>query len=86
MTQHLNAYYQECGRNIGRQIPLIIQYSILQTFGQEMEKAMLQLLQDTSKCNWFLTEQSDSREKKKFLKRRLLRLDEAQRKLAKFSN
>lgn len=86
MTQHLNAYYQECRRNIGRQIPLIIQYFILQTFGQEMEKAMLQLLQDTSKCNWFLTEQSDSREKKKFLKRRLLRLDEAQRKLAKFSN
>lgn len=86
MTQHLKAYYQECRRNIGRQIPLIIQYFILQTFGQEMEKAMLQLLQDPSKCNWFLTEQNDSREKRKFLKRRLLRLDEAQQKLAKFSN
>lgn len=86
MTQHLKAYYQECRRNIGRQIPLIIQYFILQTFGQEMEKAMLQLLQDTNKCNWFLIEQNDSREKRKFLKRRLLRLDEAQQKLAKFSN
>ncbi|XP_052014972.1 interferon-induced GTP-binding protein Mx1 isoform X2 [Apodemus sylvaticus] len=85
MTQHLNAYYQECRRNIGRQIPLIIQYFILKTFGEEMEKAMLQLLQDTSKCSSFLEEQSDTREKKKFLKRRLLRLEEARQKLAKFS-
>ncbi|EDL03659.1 mCG4784, isoform CRA_a [Mus musculus] len=86
MTQHLKAYYQECRRNIGRQIPLIIQYFILKTFGEEIEKTMLQLLQDTSKCSWFLEEQSDTREKKKFLKRRLLRLDEARQKLAKFSD
>uniref|UniRef100_A0A8C6HLP3 Interferon-induced GTP-binding protein Mx1 n=1 Tax=Mus spicilegus TaxID=10103 RepID=A0A8C6HLP3_MUSSI len=86
MTQHLKAYYQECRRNIGRQIPLIIQYFILKTFGEEIEKMMLQLLQDTDKGNWFLEEQSDTREKKKFLKRRLLRLDEARQKLAKFSD
>ncbi|XP_021040612.1 interferon-induced GTP-binding protein Mx1 [Mus caroli] len=86
MTQHLKAYYQECRRNIGRQIPLIIQYFILKTFGEEVEKTMLQLLQDTSKCSWFLEEQSDTREKKKFLKRRLLRLHEARQKLAKFSD
>nr|XP_034371323.1 interferon-induced GTP-binding protein Mx1-like [Arvicanthis niloticus] len=86
MTQHLKAYYQVCRSNIGRQIPLIIQYFILQTFGEEMEKSMLQLLQDTNKCNWFLDEQCDTREKKKFLKRRLLRLDEARHKLAKFSD
>lgn len=86
MTQHLKAYYQECRRNIGRQIPLIIQYFILNTFGEEIEKTMLQLLQDTNKCSWFLEEQSDTREKKKFLKRRLLRLNEARQKLAKFSD
>lgn len=85
MTQHLNAYYQECRRSIGRHIPLIIQHFILKTFGEEVEKAMLQLLQDTNKCSRFLEEQSDSREKKKFLKRRLLRLEEARKKLAKFS-
>lgn len=79
-------YFQVCRSNIGRQIPLIIQYFILQTFGEEMEKSMLQLLQDTNKCNWFLDEQCDTREKKKFLKRRLLRLDEARHKLAKFSD
>ncbi|XP_028608383.1 interferon-induced GTP-binding protein Mx1-like [Grammomys surdaster] len=86
MTHHLKAYYQVCIRNIGRQIPLIIQYFTLQTFGEEMEKSMLQLLQDTERCSWFLDEQCDTREKKKFLKRRILRLDEARHKLTKFSD
>ncbi|CAH6792606.1 Mx1 [Phodopus roborovskii] len=85
MTQHLNAYYEECSRNIGRQIPLIIQYFILQRFGEEMEKAMLQLLQDKVNCNQLLAERRDTTEKRKFLKRRLSRLDQARHKLAKFS-
>ncbi|OBS77509.1 hypothetical protein A6R68_20102 [Neotoma lepida] len=85
LSQYLNAYYQECRRSIGRQVPLIIQYFILQTFGKEMEKAMLQLLQDKVNCSWLLAERSDTREKRKFLKRRLSRLDQARQKLAKFS-
>ncbi|KAL6072489.1 hypothetical protein STEG23_030733, partial [Scotinomys teguina] len=85
MSQHLNAYYQECKRSIGRQVPLIIQYFILQTFGEETEKAMLQLLQDKVDCSWLLAERSDTTEKRKFLKRRLSRLDKARQKLAKFS-
>ncbi|XP_040606320.1 interferon-induced GTP-binding protein Mx1 [Mesocricetus auratus] len=85
MTQHLNAYYEECRRSIGRQVPLIIQYFILQRFGEEMEKAMLQLLQDKVNCNWLLAERKDTTEKRKFLKRRLSRLDQARHKLAKFS-
>ncbi|XP_052597290.1 protein Mx1-like isoform X2 [Peromyscus californicus insignis] len=85
MSQHLNAYYEECRRSIGRQVPLIIQYFILQTFGEDMEKAMLQLLQDKTNCSWLLAERSDITEKRKFLKRRLSRLDQARHKLAKFS-
>ncbi|KAL1788811.1 interferon-induced GTP-binding protein Mx1 [Sigmodon hispidus] len=85
MSQHLNAYYQECGKSIGRQVPLIIQYFILQTFGEEVKKAMLQLLQDKANCSRLLAERSDTREKRKFLKRRLSRLDQARHKLAKFS-
>ncbi|CAO2632545.1 Interferon-induced GTP-binding protein Mx1 [Lemmus lemmus] len=85
MTQHLNAYYQECGRSIGRQIPLIIQHFILQTFGEEMEKAMLQLLQDKDNCNMLLAERKATTERRKFLKRRLSRLNQARHKLAKFS-
>ncbi|XP_038201951.1 interferon-induced GTP-binding protein Mx1-like isoform X1 [Arvicola amphibius] len=85
MTQHLNAYFQECGRSIGRQIPLIIQYFTLRTFGEEMEKAMLQLLQDKVNYNRLLAERKDTTERRKFLKRRLSRLDQARHKLAKFS-
>ncbi|KAK7812283.1 hypothetical protein U0070_024437, partial [Myodes glareolus] len=85
MTQHLNAYYQECGRSIGRQIPLIIQYFTLQTFGKEIEKSMLQLLQDKVHCSRLLAERKATTERRKFLKRRLSRLDQARHKLAKFS-
>nr|AVL92732.1 myxovirus (influenza virus) resistance 1 [Microtus arvalis] len=85
MTQHLNAYYQECGRSIGRQIPLIIQYFTLQTFGKEIEKAMLQLLQDKANCNRLLAERKATTEKRKFLKGRLSRLDQARHKLVEFS-
>ncbi|XP_036059753.1 interferon-induced GTP-binding protein Mx1-like [Onychomys torridus] len=85
MSQHLNAYYKECRRSIGRQVPLIIQYFLLQTFGEELEKAMLQLLQDKTNCSRLLAERSDITEKRKFLKRRLSRLDQARHKLAKFS-
>ncbi|XP_035311913.1 interferon-induced GTP-binding protein Mx1-like isoform X1 [Cricetulus griseus] len=85
MTQHLNAYYEECRRSLGRQIPLIIQYFMLQRFGEEIEKAMLQLLQDKVNCSRLLAERKDTTEKRKFLKRRLSRLDQAWHKLAKFS-
>uniref|UniRef100_A0A8C8TTG6 MX dynamin-like GTPase 1 n=2 Tax=Peromyscus maniculatus bairdii TaxID=230844 RepID=A0A8C8TTG6_PERMB len=85
MSQHPNAYYEECRRSIGRQVSLIIQYFLLPTFGEDMEKAMLQLLQDKTNCSQLLAERSDITEKRKFLKRRLSRLDQARHKLAIFS-
>ncbi|XP_029410886.1 interferon-induced GTP-binding protein Mx1 [Nannospalax galili] len=86
MIQHQNTYYQESRRSIGRYVPLIIQYFVLQMFGEKLEKAMLQLLQDKEACSWLLAECSDTREKRKFLKRRLARLAQAQHQLAKFPN
>jgi interferon-induced GTP-binding protein Mx1 len=63
---------------------LIIQYFILKMFAERLQKGMLQLLQDKDSCSWLLKEQSDTSEKRKFLKERLARLAQARRRLAKF--
>uniref|UniRef100_A0A8C6HMA4 MX dynamin-like GTPase 2 n=1 Tax=Mus spicilegus TaxID=10103 RepID=A0A8C6HMA4_MUSSI len=82
--QHLNAYRQEAHNRISSHVPLIIQYFILKMFAERLQKDMLQLLQDKDSCSWLLKEQSDTSEKRKFLKERLARLAQARRRLAKF--
>lgn len=82
--QHLNAYRQEAHNRISSHVPLIIQYFILKMFAEQLQKGMLQLLQDKDSCSWLLKEQSDTSEKRKFLKERLARLAQARRRLAKF--
>lgn len=82
--QHLNAYRQEAHNRISSHIPLIIQYFILKMFAEKLQKGMLQLLQDKDSCSWLLKEHSDTSEKRRFLKERLARLAQAQRRLAKF--
>ncbi|XP_032211398.1 interferon-induced GTP-binding protein Mx1 isoform X1 [Mustela erminea] len=82
--EHLMAYHQEATTRISSHIPLIIQYFILQMYGQKLQKAMLQLLQDKDTYNWLLKERSDTSDKRKFLKERLARLGQARRRLAKF--
>ncbi|XP_063080536.1 interferon-induced GTP-binding protein Mx2-like isoform X1 [Cavia porcellus] len=84
ILQHLNAYCQEVHSRISTHIPLIIQYYVLQLFGQRLQNAMLQLLQEKENCTWLLKERSDTSEKRKFLKERLTRLGQARRQLAKF--
>uniref|UniRef100_A0A673ST25 Interferon-induced GTP-binding protein Mx1 n=1 Tax=Suricata suricatta TaxID=37032 RepID=A0A673ST25_SURSU len=81
---HLLAYRQEATNRISSHIPLIIQYFILQVFGQRLQKGMLQLLQDKEAYSWLLKERSDTSDKRKFLKERLSRLAQARRRLAKF--
>ncbi|CAO2632557.1 Interferon-induced GTP-binding protein Mx2 [Lemmus lemmus] len=82
--QHLNAYRQEAHNRISSHIPLIIQYFILKMFAEQLQKGMLQLLQDKDSCSWLLKERNDTSEKRKFLKERLSRLAQARRRLAKF--
>ncbi|XP_045758379.1 interferon-induced GTP-binding protein Mx1 [Mirounga angustirostris] len=82
--EHLLAYRQEATNRISSHIPLIIQYFILQVYGQKLQKGMLQLLQDKDTYNWLLKEHSDTSDKRKFLKERLSRLAQARRRLAKF--
>lgn len=82
--QHLNAYHQEAHNRISSLIPLIIQFFVLKTFGQQLQKAMLLLLQDREACGWLLKERSDTSDKRRFLKERLSRLTQARHQLAKF--
>ncbi|XP_040606203.1 interferon-induced GTP-binding protein Mx1 isoform X3 [Mesocricetus auratus] len=82
--QHLNAYRQEAHNRISSHIPLIIQYFILKMFADQLQKGMLQLLQEKDSCSWLLKERNDTSEKRKFLKERLSRLAQARRRLAKF--
>ncbi|NP_001127618.1 interferon-induced GTP-binding protein Mx1 [Pongo abelii] len=82
--QHLMAYHQEASKRISSHIPLIIQFFMLQTYGQQLQKAMLQLLQDKDTYSWLLKERGDTSDKRKFLKERLARLTQARRRLAQF--
>lgn len=82
--QHLVAYHQEASNRISSHIPLIIQFFVLQTYGQQLQKNMLLLLQDKDTYAWLLKERSDTSDKRKFLKERLARLAKARRRLAKF--
>lgn len=76
--------FQEAHNRISSLVPLIIQFFVLRTFGQQLQKAMLLLLQDKEACGWLLKERSDTSDKRKFLKERLSRLSQARRQLAKF--
>ncbi|XP_012370841.1 interferon-induced GTP-binding protein Mx1-like [Octodon degus] len=82
ILQHLKAYSQEVHSRISTHIPLIIQYYVLQLFGQHLQNAMLQLLQDKESYAWLLKEKSDTSEKRKFLKEQLAQLSQARHKLA----
>lgn len=84
ILQHLTAYRQEATNRLSTHIPLIIQFFILKSYGNQLQKAMLQLLQDKEQYSWLLKERSDSSDKRKFLKERHQRLTQAQRRLAKF--
>ncbi|KAB0356271.1 hypothetical protein FD754_000427, partial [Muntiacus muntjak] len=82
--QHLTAYHQEVSTRISSHIPLIIQFFMLRTYGEQLKKSMLQLLQDKDQYDWLLKERTDTRDKRKFLKERLERLSRARQRLAKF--
>uniref|UniRef100_A0A8C2RT01 Interferon-induced GTP-binding protein Mx1 n=1 Tax=Capra hircus TaxID=9925 RepID=A0A8C2RT01_CAPHI len=67
--QHLMAYHQEVSTRISSHIPLIIQFFVLRTYGEQLKKSMLQLLQDKDQpaagvsavSQWISTLASNSR-------------------------
>ncbi|CAM4448105.1 unnamed protein product [Lepidochelys kempii] len=85
MTYHLEAYFSSAGKRLSNQIPLIIQFYILQDFGDKLQNSILQLLQEKEKLNFFLQERKDAADQRHFLSGRIDRLTQAHLRLIKFS-
>lgn len=82
---HLNAYFSETSNRLANQIPFIIQYFILQENGDSLAKAMMQILQEKQHYSWLLQEQSETANKRQYLKEKIYRLTQARHALYKFS-
>ncbi|XP_019481583.1 PREDICTED: interferon-induced GTP-binding protein Mx2, partial [Hipposideros armiger] len=74
---HLNAYFSETSNRLANQIPFIIQYFILQENGDSLAKAMMQVLQEKEHYSWLLQEQSETANKRQYLKEKIYRLTQA---------
>ncbi|XP_039376206.1 interferon-induced GTP-binding protein Mx2-like [Mauremys reevesii] len=85
MTYHLEAYFSSAGKRLSNQIPLIIQFYVLQDFGDKLQNSMLQLLQEKEKLSFFLQERKDAADKRHFLSGRIDRLTQAYFRLMKSS-
>uniref|UniRef100_A0A8C0IVF3 Uncharacterized protein n=1 Tax=Chelonoidis abingdonii TaxID=106734 RepID=A0A8C0IVF3_CHEAB len=69
--------FQSAGKRLSSQIPLIIQFYILQDFGDKLQNSMLQLLQEKEKLSFFLQERKDAADQRHFLTGRIHRLSQA---------
>nr|XP_020645003.1 interferon-induced GTP-binding protein Mx2-like [Pogona vitticeps] len=85
IAYHLKTYFSNAGNRLSCQVPLIIQFYILQKFGDHLQNEMLQLLQNREKLSILLQERKDAAEQRQFLSDRIFRLTEARNHLAKFS-
>ncbi|XP_075760826.1 interferon-induced GTP-binding protein Mx1-like [Pelodiscus sinensis] len=85
MTYHLEAYFHSAGKRLSNQIPLIIQFYILQDCGDKLHNSMLQLLQEKEKLSFFLQERKDSAYQREILSGRINRLTQARLRLIQFS-
>uniref|UniRef100_A0A8C8SKB9 Uncharacterized protein n=1 Tax=Pelusios castaneus TaxID=367368 RepID=A0A8C8SKB9_9SAUR len=81
----LFCFFQSAGKRLSNQIPLIIQFYILQDFGDKLQNSMLQLLQEKEKLNFLLQEQKHAADQRYFLSGRIDRLTQAHLRLIKFS-
>ncbi|CAH2219119.1 interferon-induced GTP-binding Mx1-like isoform X1 [Pelobates cultripes] len=84
MTLHLKAYFKSAADRLSNQIPLIIQFHILQEYGKKMQKDMLKILQDREEHSTLLKENRDLTSTRNFLKQRISRLSEAHKRLIGF--
>ncbi|XP_006886828.1 PREDICTED: interferon-induced GTP-binding protein Mx2 [Elephantulus edwardii] len=82
---HLNAYFLETSKRLANQIPIIIQYFLLQDNGDCLQKSIMQLLQVKDHYTWLLEEQKETATRRKFLKEKIYRLSQARHTLNHFS-
>ncbi|KAI1885204.1 hypothetical protein AGOR_G00217770 [Albula goreensis] len=84
MTSHLKAYYRIASQRLADQIPLVIRYLILQESAAQLQREMLQMLQDKENVELLLKEDFDIGAKRAALQSRLKRLTQAHNYLLEF--
>nr|AET06168.1 myxovirus resistance 1 protein [Pagrus major]AHC69386.1 Mx1 protein [Pagrus major] len=85
MTKHLKSYYQIAGRRLADQIPLMVLYQMVQEFTIQLQREMLQVIQDKEKIESLLEEESGITVKRINLQNRQERLRKARVLLTDFS-
>ncbi|KAM3875432.1 LOW QUALITY PROTEIN: interferon-induced GTP-binding protein Mx3-like [Diretmus argenteus] len=84
MMLHLKSYYQIASQRLGDQIPLVIRYLMLQETANQLQREMLQVLQDKVNMDFLLHEDSGIKTKRESLQKRLKRLSKARTLLVEF--
>ncbi|KAJ8246756.1 hypothetical protein GJAV_G00255050 [Gymnothorax javanicus] len=84
MMVHLKSYYRIASQRLADQIPLVIRYLMLQESAAQLQREMLQSLQDREGTEHLLKEDFDIGSKRATLQSRLKRLTEAQSYLMNF--
>ncbi len=77
-------FLQIASQHLAYQIPLVIRYQLLQESAVQLQREMLQVLQDKEKFRFFLREDSDIVSKREALQSRLKRLMQAREYLMEF--
>ncbi|XP_049440253.1 interferon-induced GTP-binding protein Mx-like [Epinephelus fuscoguttatus] len=81
---HIKSYYQIATQHLAYQIPLVIRYHMLQQSVVQLQREMLQMLQDKRDMNTLLKEQPAYGSKRAVLQSRLERLMQARAHLVEF--
>nr|XP_009304072.1 interferon-induced GTP-binding protein MxB isoform X1 [Danio rerio] len=84
MKLHLESYYMIASQRLADQIPMVIRYLLLQEAALELQRSMLQLLQDKDGVDDMLKEDFDIGQKRENLLSRQKRLMKAQNLLATY--
>ncbi|XP_019331914.1 interferon-induced GTP-binding protein Mx1-like [Alligator mississippiensis] len=82
---HLEAYFNGAGHRLSSLIPLIIQSFTIRDYGDKLQNAMLQLLQEKQLLDCLLMEHKDVAAERNFLMQQINRLRKAQLYLLKVS-
>ncbi|XP_040015312.1 interferon-induced GTP-binding protein Mx isoform X2 [Xiphias gladius] len=81
---HLKSYYRIASQRLADQIPLVIRYLMLQESAVQLQREMLQMLQDKDNLEFLLKEDYDIGNKRAALQSRLRRLMKARAYLVDF--
>lgn len=81
---HLKSYYQIASQRLADQIPMVIRFQMLQELASDLQRQMLQLLQDKENLEFLLKEDYDIGTKRAALQSRHKRLMKARAYLLKF--